>query len=236
MISPDHDAWDGEVSTAIHESERRTAGTRRALVGAAGGFVLAASGRLLPNWLEEAAARDGALGGAKGGRRGKNHRGRHRKRTHGDKKGKPRGGGPLNPRPFKFLVDVYGEHSPVKADFYSTKLRPGVGDDWQLKESKPLTPSAGGSFATTEIKAAVWLDDRILISANARVQGVLIGHGGDFWAGNRGWQGGKVVFDDGLEVQEITQAFVMEGYRIRVERLPDENDSVRYHVLVNPGF
>ena len=38
--------------------------TRRAWLGAAaGGFALAASGLFLPDWLEEAEARDGAYGG-----------------------------------------------------------------------------------------------------------------------------------------------------------------------------
>lgn len=63
-----------------------------------GGFVLTAGGLLLPEWLLEAEARDGALGGSKGGRRGKDHKGRHKKRKHGNKKDKgkddaPRGAG-----------------------------------------------------------------------------------------------------------------------------------------------
>ena len=229
----EHDRAEARASAPEEPAGR----SRRALLsGAARGLAVAASGLCLPGWLAETDARESALGGAMGGRRGRNRRGRHRRRTHGNNKDKPRGGGPLNPRPFRLLVDVYGTHAPITADFYSTRLRPGLGDNWELKVSKPVAPSAGVEFSTADIKAAVWLDDRILISASARGAGVRIGHGGNFWAGNRGWQGGQTVFDDGLEVQEITPAFTMEGYRIRVERLPDEGDVVRYHVLVNPGF
>lgn len=50
---------------------------------AAGGFVLAAGGLLLPGWLDDAEARDGANGGELGGRHGKNRRGvdKARRRT-----------------------------------------------------------------------------------------------------------------------------------------------------------
>lgn len=210
--------------------------SRRPLLKEATGRLLLACGLVLPGQLEDAEAREGALGGKLGGRRSQNRRGRHRKRTHGKKKDKPRGGGPFKVRPFVFLLNLYSEHAPIKVDFYSTRLRPGQGDLWQLKESKSLVRSAGISFATAEIKAAVWLDDRILIDASGRFPGVRIGHGGDFWAGNRGWQGGTVVFDEGLEIQDLTLAFTMEGYRIRVERLSDEGDQIRYHILVNPAY
>jgi hypothetical protein len=51
-----------------------------------GGFALAASGILLPAWMDdEAAAREGAPG-AKGGRHGTNHRGRNKRRNHRNKR------------------------------------------------------------------------------------------------------------------------------------------------------
>lgn len=83
------------------ETREHTGTTRRRLLGAAtGGFALAASGLFLPEWPEEAAAREGALGGAKGGRHGKNHRGRHKRRDHRHQKHRDahrsKGGGWLN--------------------------------------------------------------------------------------------------------------------------------------------
>lgn len=57
--------------------------SRRCLLGgAATGFVMMASGLLLPASHQEADAREGANGGALGGRRGNNRRGRHRQRGH----------------------------------------------------------------------------------------------------------------------------------------------------------
>lgn len=78
-------AWDEPEADAI---EVAPAGSRRLLLAGAGGLMLAASALILPDWLEEAEAREGALDGARGGRRGKDHRGRNRRkrRTHGDKK------------------------------------------------------------------------------------------------------------------------------------------------------
>lgn len=60
--------------------------TRRDLLAAASGFVLATSGVFLPGEHENALARDGANGGKLGGRRGKDHRGQHKRRNHGDRK------------------------------------------------------------------------------------------------------------------------------------------------------
>lgn len=59
---------------------------RRLLQAITGGALLAASGLVLPAWLEEVEAREGSLDGAKGGRRRKDRKGRQRQRTHGDKK------------------------------------------------------------------------------------------------------------------------------------------------------
>ena len=75
------------------ETDETGGTTRRAMLSAAaGGFALAASGLFLPDWLEEAEARDGAYGGKLGGRHGKDHRGRdkRKRRTHGNKKDKGR--------------------------------------------------------------------------------------------------------------------------------------------------
>ena len=61
---------------------------RRGLLAAAGGFALAASGLLMPRWLDVADAREGALGGKRGGSHTK-HRSRHRRRhSPGDKRDK----------------------------------------------------------------------------------------------------------------------------------------------------
>ncbi len=54
--------------------------SRRALVAAGTGWVLGAGGLVLPASIDEAEAREGALGGKMGGRHGKDHRGRNKDR------------------------------------------------------------------------------------------------------------------------------------------------------------
>lgn len=78
-----HEANDSEVTS--------TATRRRVLTGAAGAFVLAASGLLLPAEPRDAEAGEGSAGGKLGGRHGANRRGRSKRRTHGDRKNKDNG-------------------------------------------------------------------------------------------------------------------------------------------------
>ena len=75
--------WDEAQADAI---EVAPAGSRRLILAGAGGLMLAASALFLPDWLDEAEAREGALDGARGGRRGRDRKGHHQKRTHGDRK------------------------------------------------------------------------------------------------------------------------------------------------------
>ena len=49
--------------------------TRRAWIAASSGLLVAAGGLFLPEWLQDADAREGAYGGRLGGRHGKNRRG-----------------------------------------------------------------------------------------------------------------------------------------------------------------
>lgn len=119
--------WD---DTAEDVPEKPTVGSRRLLLrGTAGGLALAASGLFVPDWLEEAEARDGVLGGAKGGRHGKNRRGRHRKRTHGDKKDNHKVQDKVQDKPLPFrasaLTVVNDLAEPVPCKFFYAKKKPG---------------------------------------------------------------------------------------------------------------
>jgi hypothetical protein len=65
------------MNTGVRES---SALSRRTLMAAGAGWALGAAGLYLPESMNEAEAREGALGGAMGGRHGKNHRGRNKRR------------------------------------------------------------------------------------------------------------------------------------------------------------
>lgn len=69
------------MNTGVRESSVLS---RRTLMAAGAGWALGAAGLYLPESMNEAEAREGALGGAKGGRHGKNHRGRDKRRGDDD--------------------------------------------------------------------------------------------------------------------------------------------------------
>lgn len=134
---------------------------RRGLVrAAASGFVLAASGLLLPAALGETEAREGALGGDFGGRRGKNRRGRHKRkrRNHGNNKGKSGGGGLFRATALTIRASVPAEINNLftySAVFY---YRPKTGLDaygpWQVaRDANP----AFDRFAADHYRVGVLL-------------------------------------------------------------------------------
>ncbi len=114
--------WDESAADAI---EAAPGGSRRRLLAGAGGLVLAASGRSLPEWREEAEARKGTLGGANGGRRGKDHRGRHRKRNHGDRKKHKVKDIPLPFRRSALTVGVSFYDQPIHCSFFAARNQAG---------------------------------------------------------------------------------------------------------------
>lgn len=148
------------------------AGNRRGVLGAiAGGLVLAASGLLLPDWLADTEAREGALGGALGGRRGKNRRGRRRRRTHGDKKRKSRDKGPQSADIVPTHAEIYVlnmRSTPIQTrgweDGDNRHWRVPAGWDWQAIE--PVGASGfyhGRDFASDGEYVAVQIGtDRVV--------------------------------------------------------------------------
>lgn len=120
--------WQEWDDTAADTPEEPTMSRRLLLGGAASGLVLAASGLVLPAWLEETEAREGALDGAKGGRRGNDRRGRHRKRSHGDKKDNRK----VQDLPLPFrnsaLTVVNDLAEPLPCTFFAARNK--AGDDY----------------------------------------------------------------------------------------------------------
>jgi hypothetical protein len=127
--------WNG-IEEEMPES-RRPGSRRQLLGGVTGTMALGASGLFLPEWLDEAQAREGALDGANGGRRGKNHRGRDRKRSHGDKKdmgrdknngrkGAPPGSSALPGSRSTAVTVINQSNKPINCVFY---LRTKTGPD-----------------------------------------------------------------------------------------------------------
>lgn len=141
--------WPTEEQSAADTPAERGVDRRSLLRRTASGLLLAASGLFLPDWLEEAEARAGALGGARGGRRGKNHRGRnnHKKRNRARNKNKKKHKVKDKPLPFRptaiTVVNNLGE--PLPCHFYVARKKPG--DNFEpFSSTISQTIETGGSY------------------------------------------------------------------------------------------
>ncbi|MBL8128712.1 MAG: hypothetical protein U0Z70_13985 [Thermomicrobiales bacterium] len=223
------------------------AATRRHLIRAAGGMILAASGLAVPAWLEEADARRGALGGARGGRRGKDRRGRHARkdRDHGERKdkhqGKPPGRDIFEPRGVAVFVHNY-RSAPVEVQ------------GWRFDHVEPPTPqvpisrdyyivptawrrspiparAADGShsvmeFKTNVLRVAVEIGpDRVVHFRNDPVfapeASIITGR----WDGHGSTGGTVLARSDGLGVHQSISA---DG--IKITRVDDLDDYILFSV------
>lgn len=206
--------------------------TRRSLLGAAGGFALAASGLLLPDRLvEDAEARAGALDGAKGGRRGNDHKGRHRKRSHGDKKDKrkdrdkPRGFVPTN-----VAMNVINNRSvPVNIRGWLADKRTHwyVPDGWDWEPMPPTTPPQLRQFVGHGDFSGMWVQigtDRVVYFAFTWPIPPYAAIYSGWWDSN-GWQPkgqGEILADK--DHMFIDESFSAPG--ITAERVADSADHV----------
>jgi hypothetical protein len=231
----------------IHGSDRHPASgagldRRRFLSTAAGGFAFAATGLLLPEQLVEETAADDhpvrRVQGRKDGQRGQRRRRLEHRRAVNRRRDENTDSPPARclfcVRGISFLVAVSGQFS-IKGDLYVPRDRRGRPDFWDLKESKSVAPATEGSFSSTSPQAALWLDDRILVDANNwdLFPRLKIGSGGAFWAGERGWEGGTVLFNDAMTENAMTPAFALDGYAVRVARLEDDDDHKRFSVVIS---
>jgi hypothetical protein len=122
----------------------------------------AAGSLILPRWLDEAEAREGALDGKFGGRNGKRHHGRHHRRTHGDKdKDKARGRDILF-RGIRFTVN-YGRSAESMNVAFREQYDHG---DFRFVPPTPdVSLAHAATFETESIRGYLWIDNRYYIGA-----------------------------------------------------------------------
>ena len=243
MIPPDHAAPEREDGLADVEPVVLAAGTRRALFSAASGFALAASGLLLPRWLESAEARDGALHGAKGGRRGKNHRGRHKKRTHGDRKSRKNDQRPRGSSPTQNIAFTVRNFRPVAVQVQGWEVNQAndayvVPTDWDWITLAALPAAGPAQPATRELVGAsfqlvVRIGTNRLVWAlnhgprpfrNGELPDVLIGVGG--WDA-KGWNPRGVVR---TESDPLDSGRSISADGIKVTRIDDSATHLRFTI------
>lgn len=231
------------TDTLSHDPElsELAATSRRHLIRAAGGLILATSGLAVPAWLEEADARRGALDGARGGRRGKNRRGRHgrKHRDHGEKKDRRQGQAPgrdiFDPRGVAVFVHNY-RSAPVEVQGWRfdhheapTPQVPAGRDyfvvpgDWRLAPIPARAADGSHSvkqFMTNVLLVAVEIGtDRVVVFKNdpvfAPAASIVTGK----WNGHGSTGGVVLAKSDGLGVHQSISA---DGIKItRVDDLPD---------------
>ena len=167
--------------TDIDMSENTGTTRRRLLSAATGAFSLAASGLFLPEGLEEAEAREGALGGKLGGRHGHNRRGRNtrKRRKHGGKKDKGSDNRPPGASPIKFVAIRASGTPETNVRFYFRTV------DWRgrwsnLKLGKfGQIPDYGSNldYAPKMYSAAVYYySDRLPYPVLIEVRNPLLGY------------------------------------------------------------
>ena len=225
--------------------------SRRGIVRvAAGAFTLAAGGLFLPEWLEEAEAREGAHDGELGGRHGNDHRGRDQRKPRDHGKNKDRHD--PNPPPRGSIlrdVAIYVHNLrnvPIQVQgWQGHSTGPNPGGDWYMPEDLPdhhsswewstiaAKPATGREyfkdFVASEVRLAVQLGPaHVVIAYNdwASPGSAEILSGG--WDAKHGWnpKGEVLARDDKMRVDDAIEARL-----IHVQRLHDTATHQQY--LVN---
>ena len=232
------------ASPVLESGAGKTATRRQWVAAAGGGLALAASGLVLPGWLEEAEARDGAYGGGLGGRHGKNRRGvdkakRRDKGERRDKKHDGRGNGRGGARPGSGALHVHWvkfyvyNDRPVTTPNQSAAVRGwgnmnGEPDPW---DRLPLVSVANGTY-TGEFEmfeytqGAIVIDDHFYVEAdNSTIfvpVAVRLYYGGTMTAD--GYQGGTQVEDAWFLKEDQQKTWTMDGRLFTIKRLYDTDD------------
>ena len=175
----------------VHADEARNA-TRRALLSAAGGFALAASGLLLPGRLVEDAAADShpvrRLQQRKNQRRTTSRHQRRRSKDHNN--GKNKGGCTFCIRGIEWRVNI-GSGLSFDVQLWS---RAGGGRGWRMVDSQNFGFDSK-DFSTNDTFGILWIGQRyyLLATNDFPYPWVKIGYGGHF--GSSGWVDGTLVTD-----------------------------------------
>ncbi|MFN8593227.1 MAG: hypothetical protein U0031_17355 [Thermomicrobiales bacterium] len=211
--------------------------TRRGLIAAAGSLMLAAGGWLLPDWREEAAAREGSYSGQLGGRHGPNRRGRDTKKRQRDQNGAPRGasngGRPESGTHVRWITfNLYNDRPRATPNPSATIVPWARFADWR-KYPDGLLPN--GQAATFRLpgatESAVIVDGRLYVSGiNFAVGTPQIVLARDGTMTPNGYQNadGRTIVESLTEGEQITRT--VGGHTLRVTRIPDSGDYIEFDV------
>jgi hypothetical protein len=222
-----------------NEEVARASTTRRALLSGAGGFVLAAGGLFLPEWLEDAEAVEGLYGGTLGGRHGKDHRGRdNRKRRNRDRNDAPRNSGSPRPNGIEFDFRRLVTGGPPDTVPVALWIRQPNGA-WSLQITVSVANPGGYDFKRTaanfELSAALWIDQKHAVVVDRTASSIptlILGHGGAFDRAS-GWHGGTTAVNQpSVQIGTTVQA-TMDALGFTVRRKSDADVVQRFDVQIN---
>lgn len=166
--------------------------TRRSLLGAAGGFALAASGLLLPGRLvEEAVADSNPVRRVQQRKNQRRTKARHRRRrSQGRHNGKNKGKCVVCIRGINWFVNI-GSGLSYDVQLWS---RAGGGRGWRQVDSQTFGFDSR-QFYTNDTFGILWIGQRyyFLATNDFPYPWVKIGYGGHF--GSSGWVDGTLVTD-----------------------------------------
>lgn len=239
MATSQLDAWDNASDLPEIEPGEMQIFTRRALLrAAASGFTLAASGLLLPAGVEDAAAREGALGGEKGGRRGRNQRGRHKRRhnhrqrdRHSDKRNDAPGY--IGYKNIKFQFEVSGGKDAYVKLF---EFIAGGWDEPVLDYWGTYAPGKGDTFKAFNRIAALQVDHHLWIKAENTLipwenPQLWLGFGGSFGS-REPLTTGTAKYLSVLSEGGTSAKLEMDGYSLQAVRQNDDEDRKVFKVTI----
>jgi hypothetical protein len=228
--------WNEQDSMAEREAAARQAGSRRALLGAAaGGFALAASGLVLPDWLvaeaaENHPARRILRRKAQKRKKRRNERARREQQGRQDD-GQDKGRGGLLLDGIWFDVTNY-RGTVITVEFWVEDLN----DTWKQESTIQINNGRSDSFLTGEAEAFLWIGSRYLVYAKNPWVGWVyseMAKGGS--VGRRGWtrgSDGSIVASGEVKPAGGGLSMQVDGRQITLTRIQDKPEHKRLGVIL----
>ena len=229
LIQPQHE-------NDCHPDSLGAFNRRNLLRGVAGGFALA-GGLMLPDWMADAAAREGAYGGRLGGRHGKDRRGRDKAKRRHDKndapRNAPRGAAPGNEAHVRWIqFHVYNDR-PAANPNQSVIVTPWARfAEWGHYPNSTLP---NGLAITLPLRSATEgaavIDGQFYVGAINYLVGtpqVILQHGGTMTAAGYQNAAGPAYVRPLVQGEEVTR--VIGSHQFRIKRLADSDDYVEFDV------
>ena len=204
---------------AAQDLRGSTAISRRALVAAGTGWMLGAGGLVLPGSMDEADAREGALGGNMGGRHGKNQRGRDKLRDKDENDRHP------DPRePDRFVRNKWMNLTIVNGSSQNVEIEvQPVWDNDRTRRTEVLAPNTQLGYYFSPPEKARY--DATIQGRLYDLSAVIPANGDPYVYIHNGFTGITEI------AQSLNVGQEIDTDKFKVKRLPD-TDSVNFEITI----